>query len=249
MLRTGGRTTGSPDDRPSREGLFKPVRTSRVYSEVVAQILRLVDGGQIGLGDRLPPERALAEQLQVSRSSVREAMTALEVLGVVEIQAGQGIFVGRAHNNHLIEEVSTLTEQQGPLEILEARLLFEPGVAQWAAQRAGARDLQALRSQLDLMGEQLDRGLDAWKPDWGFHQAIARAAQNSLVGSMLDVVTQRTEHELWIRMRNHNFERRANAFRYLAEHREIFATIEARDGKAAFRTMRQHIRSIQRDLG
>lgn len=253
MARHGGQTTGSPTDgkaaAPKLRAYFKPVRTSRVYSEVVAQILRLVDGGQIGPGDRLPPERFLAEQLQVSRSSVREAMTALEVLGVVEIRAGHGIFVGRAQSNHLIEEVSSLTEEQGPLEILEARLLIEPGAAQLAATRATAADRQSMRDQLRLMKEQLDRGMDAWAPDWGFHQAVAKAAQNPVVDAMLEVITQRTQSELWIRMRTHNFEQRARAFRYLEQHTGILAAIERGDGRAADQLMRKHIRSIQADLG
>src|ERR1700694_1244804 len=253
MARYGGQTTGSPNKASGGpiglRDFFKPVRTSRVYSEVVAQILALVERGQIHPGDRLPPERFLPEQLQVSRSSVREAMTALEVLGVVEIRAGRGIFVGRAQSNHLIEAVSSLTEEEGPLEILASRLLIEPGIADLAAQRATPADLQGIRIQLELMQDQLDRGLDAWEPDWGFHQAVGRAAGNSLVNSMLDVVTQRSESALWIRMRTHNFEHRDHAFRYLKQHREIMAAIEGRDGKLAYRVMRRHINSIQRDLG
>lgn len=251
MARHGGQTTGSPTDggATSVRDFFKPVRTSRVYSEVVSQILRLVDGGQIGPGDRLPPERFLAEQLQVSRSSVREAMTALEVLGVVEIRAGHGIFVGQAQSNHLIEAVSSLTDEQGPLEILDARLLIEPGAAELAAKRATPSDLQLLHEQLELMKEQLDKGMDAWKPDWGFHQAVAKAAQNPVVEAMLDVVTQRSERELWTRMRKHNFEQRARAFRYLEHHAQILAAIEGRDGELASRLMRAHINSIQADLG
>ena len=229
--------------------VFKPVRTSRVYSEVVAQILGLVEGGQIGMGDRLPAERVLAERLQVSRSSVREAMTALEVLGVVEIKAGHGIFVGRVPGNQLIDAVSHLTAEQGPLEILEARLLLEPGIAQLAADRAATSDLDSIRQQVDLMKAQLDGGLDAWEPDWGFHETVSRAAQNSLVEAMLDVVTKRSEHPLWTRMRIHNFERRAHAFHYLDQHRDILAAIERRDGKGAYRMMKQHIQTIQRDLG
>ncbi len=229
--------------------MFKPIRTSRVYTEVVTQILDLVEGGQIGKGDRLPSERVLAERLQVSRSSVREAMTALEVLGAVEIKAGHGIFVGRHPGSRLIEDVSDLTSEQGPLEILEARLMLEPGIAQLAAQRATSSDLSSIRKQADLMADQLDRGLDAWQPDWGFHEAITRAAQNSLVEAMLDVVTKRSDHPLWIRMRSHNFERRANAFHYLEQHRAILAAIEGRDPKTAFRAMKRHIQTIQRDLG
>ena len=250
MRRYGGQTTGSPTDAPVSLGdYFKPVRTSRVYSEVVSQILKLVDGGQIGPGDRLPPERFLAEQLQVSRSSVREAMTALEVLGVVEIRAGHGIFVGRAQSNHLIEAVSSLTDEQGPLEILEARLLVEPGAAELAAKRASPSDLKSLHAQLELMKEQLDKGMDAWKPDWGFHQAVAKAAQNPVVEAMLDLVTKRMESELWTRMRKHNFEQRARAFTYLEHHGQILSAIEGGDGKVAARLMRKHIQAIQTDLG
>ncbi|MHB8613316.1 MAG: FadR/GntR family transcriptional regulator [Candidatus Dormibacteraceae bacterium] len=229
--------------------VFKPIRTSRVYSEVVAQILGLVESGQIGMGDQLPSERVLAERLQVSRSSVREAMTALEVLGAVEIKAGHGTFVGRHPGSHLIEAVSNLTAEQGPLEILEARLLLEPGTAQLAAQRATPADLDALRQQVELMSEQLDRGLDAWQPDWGFHEAITRAAQNSLIDAMLDVVTKRSEHPLWTRMRVHNFEQRTHASQYLEQHRVILSAIERRDGPGSYRAMRQHIRTIQKDLG
>lgn len=251
MQRSGGQTTRSPGGQngQSAPDVFTPVRTSRVYTEVVTQILGLVESGQIGRGDRLPAERQLAERLQVSRSSVREAMTALEVLGVVEIKAGHGIFVGRQSGNQLIKEVSELTAEQGPLEILEARLVLEPGIAELAARRATPSDVSSIRKQIDLMEDELDRGLDAWKPDWGFHEAISRAAQNSLAEAMLDVVTKRSEHPLWIRMRSHNFEQRAHAFHYLEHHRAIFAAIESRDAKAAFRTMKRHIQTIQRDLG
>src|SRR5438034_10323759 len=107
-MRYGGRTTGSPDTDDTMP-VFRPIRTPRVYSEVVSQILRLVEDGRIGAGDRLPPERILAQQLGVSRSSVREAMTALEVLNVVEIRAGTGIFVGPSQNGQLSEAVSELT--------------------------------------------------------------------------------------------------------------------------------------------
>jgi GntR family uxuAB operon transcriptional repressor len=176
-------------------------------------------------------------------------MTALEVLGVVEIRAGQGIFVGQAQSNHLIEAVSSLTDEQGPLEILEARLLIEPGAAEFAAKRATPSDLQLLRSQLDLMKEQLDKGMDARKPDWGFHQVITKAAQNPVMEAMLEVITQRSERELWTRMRKHNFEQRARAFRYLEDHRQILAAIESRDGELASRLMLTHIKSIQADLG
>src|SRR5438128_2692140 len=101
---------------------LQPVRTPRVYTEVVKQVLQLLESGQIAAGDVLPPERELAQQLGVSRSSVREAMAALEVLGVVRTRPGAGIFIDHSFQQPLIEQVLAMTSQQGPLEILETRL-------------------------------------------------------------------------------------------------------------------------------
>jgi GntR family transcriptional repressor for pyruvate dehydrogenase complex len=217
----------------------------------VAQFLRLVESGELRPGDRLPAERQLAQQLGVSRSAVREAMTALEVLGAVQIKPGVGIFIGPAalaQDGPVVDQVSDLISEEGPLEILEARSLFEPGVARLAAQRRTETNLNEMQDRITEMEEDLRRGGNSWEPDWGFHQAVATATQNPLVVSLVDLLGQRMEHQLWKLMRAHNFEAEGRAYRYLEDHRTILDAIRRSQGDLAFRAMHRHIRLIQADL-
>lgn len=229
--------------------MLQKVKTPRVYTEVVRQVLALVESGRVSSGDRLPSERELAQELGASRSSVREAMTALEVLGVVQIRAGVGIFIGAAPHASLLEEVSTMTSYQGPLEILEARLLLEPGMARLATLRRNEEDLHAMQVSIDRMQAEIEVGQDGWGPDWGFHQAIAQATQNPLVEAVCGLLGERMQNPLWRLMRTHNFEYREHARRYLKGHRAILEAIANKQPEAAFQTMLAHIESIQRDLG
>jgi GntR family transcriptional repressor for pyruvate dehydrogenase complex len=230
---------------------LQPIRPTRIYAEIVDQILKLINRGDIANGDRLPSERQLAQQLNVSRSALREAMTALEVLGIVEIKAGVGIFIGTssgADNSGVMDEVSKLIAKVGPLEILETRMLIEPGAAELAAERRTVHDLRAMDSEVRRMEFELQEGLDAWEPDWGFHRAIAAATQNPLVEAVYDTLGQRMENPLWALMRAHNFEFGDRGQCYLKHHQAILEAIRKGSGDAAFRAMREHIRKIGTDL-
>jgi GntR family transcriptional repressor for pyruvate dehydrogenase complex len=231
---------------------LQPIRRTRIYAEVVDRILTLVKRGHLGAGDKLPSERHLAQQLNVSRSTLREAMTALEVLGIVEIRAGVGIFIGPngavASNSGVMDQVTQLIERVGPLEILEVRALFEPGMARLAAQRRTNDDLLAMENAVRQMEEELRQGRDAWQPDWGFHRAIAAATQNPLVEMVLDNLGQRMENPLWKLMRARNFEVDDHGKRYAQDHRVILEVSAQGSGNSAFRAMHAHIRRIQADL-
>ena len=231
---------------------LQPIRPTRIYTEIVDQILKLINRGHIAPGDRLPSERQLAQQLNVSRSALREAMTALEVLGIVEIKAGIGIFIGTNggadNNSGVMDEVAKLIAKVGPLEILEVRILIEPGVARLAAERRTAEDLRAMQSAVAQMQLELEEGHDAWQPDWGFHRAIATATQNPLVEMVFDNLGQRMENPLWKLMRAHNFEFGDRGQRYLKDHRAILDAVRQGSGNAAFRAMHAHISMIGADL-
>lgn len=231
---------------------MQPIRQSRIYTEIVDQVLNLIKAGNVGMGDRLPSERQLAQQLNVSRSALREAMTALEVLGVVEIRPGVGIFIGPnqrpADDGSVAEKVSDLIAEVGPLEILEMRALFEPGVARLAASRRTEFDLAAMDSMVRQMEDDLEVGREAWEPDWGFHKALAAAAHNPFAELMLDTLGQRMQSRLWKLMRAHNFESINRGRRYAQDHRAIVDAVRGGDGDAAFRAMHAHIRLIQADL-
>jgi GntR family transcriptional repressor for pyruvate dehydrogenase complex len=230
---------------------LQPIRPTRIYAEIVDQILKLINRGDIGNGDRLPSERQLAQQLNVSRSALREAMTALEVLGIVEIKAGVGIFIGAnsgAASTSIMDEVAKLIAKVGPLEILEVRMLIEPGAAQLAAERRTPQDLRVMERAVRQMEVEVSEGHEAWEPDWGFHRAIATATQNPLVEAAFDNLGQRMRSPLWTLMRARNFEFGDRGQRYLMDHRTVLEAISKGRGESAFRAMREHIQNIRTDL-
>lgn len=239
--------------KPTQDStLLQPIRAARIYSEIVDRVLSLVKEGRIGVGDRLPSERQLAQQLNVSRSALREAMTALEVLGVVEIRPGVGIFIGSNASTEddgtVVKQVSELITEVGPLEILEIRGLFEPGVARLAAVRRSDDDLAAMDASIQQMESELAQGREGWDPDWGFHRAVAAASRNPIAALVLDTLGQRMQSRFWKLMRAHNFESLDRGQRYARDHRAILEAIRQGSGDAAFRAMHAHVRMIQADL-
>src|SRR5215472_5407311 len=132
--------------------MLQQVRIPRVYTLVVEQIRALIRTGVLKSGDKLPTERALAEQLGVSRSSVREALSALEVLGIIHSRQGLGTYIAVNLTDGMPEDqIEDLIVEGGTLEIIEACQLFEPGVAALAARRRTDEDLVAIRSCVSEM--------------------------------------------------------------------------------------------------
>lgn len=173
--------------------LFEPIRTARAFEAVVDQIVQAISEGDLRPGDRLPSERTLAWQMEVSRPTLREGVRVLSDAGVVEVRPGPGggMFVATdaiprellraAHPELRISEVAG---------VLEARRLLEPRVAQLAALHATEADLQAMRETIELMREsaQHDR---LFQLDQRFHMAMARATGNqTIVGLMRRLLRQ-----------------------------------------------------------
>ncbi|HZQ80874.1 MAG TPA: FadR/GntR family transcriptional regulator [Gaiellaceae bacterium] len=229
---------------------LQQVRVPRVYMVIVDQIRRLIETGVLAPGERLPTERALAEELGVSRSSMREALTALEVMGIIDSKPGSGNYVVQILPADLAEvEYAGLIAEGGTNEILEARSLFEPGVAALAAERRTRSDLAKMRAAIDEMAELIARGADSWEPDWGFHRAIVVACQNPMMVAVCDLLTQRMAGRLWQVMRERNLATDpGRPSRYLQDHHDIFDAVRQRDPAAAGSRMRLHLARIVDDL-
>src|SRR5581483_4288562 len=138
----------------------------------------------------------------VSRSSMREALTALEVMGIIDSKPGSGNYVAQALPGPLVEvEYAGLIAEGGTIEIMEARRLFEPGVAALAAERRTSADLAKLRACINDMAKLISGRVDYWEPDWGFHRALALATLNPMVAAVTDLLSQRMAGRLWQMMR------------------------------------------------
>jgi DNA-binding FadR family transcriptional regulator len=227
------------------------VEPQRLYRQIADQLRSLVAAGEFEVGHRLPAERDLAVQLGVSRPSVREALIALEVEGVIEVRTGSGIYVrdaspeaskGRAG---LLPDTANAEDSApldwGPLEVIHARGLIEPETAALAAERATRADVMAIAAALRQMQQQARRGEVPREGDEAFHLAIARASGN---GVLLD-----TLQRFWHARHGPLFERLGDYFEgpeswqiAVAEHEAVLAAIKAHDPRQARQAMQRHMR-------
>lgn len=218
------------------------VESSRLYRQIADQLRGLIERREFDFGTRLPPERKLAEKLGVSRPSVREALIALEVEGLVKIRMGSGVYVMEAPA--AARPGDPQPEGEGPFELLKARELIESGICREAARTFTAADLATLDEILDRMSE---RGLgsdDLIELDRAFHVAIAGALGNAvLVRCVGDLFDQRI-NPYFARLARY-FENDQSWQEALSEHRAVRDALASGDAAAAGRAMRQHLRNSQ----
>jgi GntR family transcriptional repressor for pyruvate dehydrogenase complex len=221
---------------------FETIQKTKVYEEVAAQLERLILDGAFLPGDKLPPERELAERFGVSRSAVREAIRALELKGFVEPRPGEGTLVRTPSLDSLLNPLASLLGQKRELvhELLEVRMMIEPPLAARAARNAGPEDIARLDEILNRQKERVARHELAIEEDSEFHYTIARAAKNSVIlkvlDMMMDILRESREQSLQVEGRRE---------RSLAGHRRIFNAIKRRDPQAAEGAMRQHLTEIE----
>jgi len=206
----------------------------------VSQIEALLDRGELHPGDQLPPERALAEQFQVSRASVREALRSLELLGVVETRAGGGTFVRRTVPEDLARPLSNLIVRGHALtDVIEVRGLLEPAIAASAAKRIKPDELAELRAILKQQADKVAAGQPYAEEDTRFHELIGHAARNELLTTMLGVIWDvlKSSREQWLQTNQ-------RAHSSIDAHQRILAALEAHDADAARAAAADHIRAV-----
>jgi GntR family transcriptional repressor for pyruvate dehydrogenase complex len=222
---------------------FEAVKKTKVYEKVVQQIHAMIRDGLLNAGDRLPPERELAETFQVSRSSLRDALRALEVMGLVQARQGEGTTVRDLTAASLVSPLSAVLSGKRELvsELLDLRRMIEPPLAARAAKHAAAEDLSRLEDILRRQKERIDRGELAIEEDSEFHYAIARAAKNSVVLKVLDLFM-----DLLRESRERSLQVEGRTQRSFAGHRRILTAICGRNALAAEQAMRRHIQEVER---
>lgn len=212
----------------------------RLYRVVSSRIEALIREENIKPGERLPAERDLATKLGVSRTSLREALIALELGGVVEVRGGSGVYVS--------EKAASATARPaagpGPFEVLAARRMIEVEVAALAAKNATPAAVDAILVAVEQMERNQDNLGENESADRNFHLAIARAAGNSaLVGVIEYLWAQRGS--LWHKLTEH-FQTEELRQLTLLDHRAILAAIASHDVAGARQAMRAHLDRVTR---
>jgi DNA-binding FadR family transcriptional regulator len=212
----------------------------RLYRVVSSRIEALIREENIKPGERLPAERDLATKLGVSRTSLREALIALELGGVVEVRGGSGVYV----SEQAVPKAARPAAGPGPFEVLAARRMIEVEVAALAAKNATPAAVDAILVAVEEMEQNQDDLGENESADRNFHLAIARAAGNSaLVGVIEYLWNQRGS--LWHKLTEH-FQTEELRQQTLLDHRAILTAIASQDVAGARQAMRAHLDRVTR---
>ncbi|MFZ5652011.1 MAG: FadR/GntR family transcriptional regulator [Bacillota bacterium] len=226
---------------------LKPVKTKKIYEEIIDQVKALIADGTLSPGDRLIPERELAEKLKVGRSAVREAIRALGAMGIVEIKPGEGTFITESNTNPFMDMLAYLlvAERDSVRELLELRKILEVEAAGLAAIRHTAEGLKSMEAHLEQMKIDIINGELGEQADMNFHFAVAEATQNSLLVKLMNTIADTMRSGLRT-AREQIYRTPGNPERLLREHYEIFDQIKNSNPEAARRTMFEHLEKVEK---
>ena len=226
--------------------LYKPVRTARLYEQIVQQMEESILKGQLKTGDQLPAERDLAHRFGVSRTAVREAIRALREKGLVEAYTGRGTFVtyGTSHAvRQSLDLLMRIGRQEGVTHLAELRQIVEPEIAALAASRIEEQLLATMRDAVATMDNNLGDPDAYVEADLDFHLALAEAVGNPLVLSLLDSIVGLLREQ-----RGRIFSVDGGPGRGQFHHKRILQAVERRDPDAAREAMRAHQVQVREDL-
>jgi len=224
---------------------FRPVATRRAFEEIASQIRGRLARRALRAGDRLPPERELAEQFHVSRNTLREALRSLEIAGLLELKKGAtgGAFIKEGGGDAAVAGLADLYHLGAikPEHLTEARIVIGTEVARLACLRRTPADLAALRRNVEEAEAATAEGDVARRAavNYEFHRLLARAAQNPVLIVLTDALMEMTRH----------FVERIGYMpnRYvMPSRRRLLDCLERRDGGAAAKEMAAMLKRLQR---
>jgi len=230
--------------------------TKRLYQQIGIKLKDKITAGDFKVGDKLPPEREIAEQMEVSRSVVRESLIMLELQNIIKVRKGSGVYVVNTpeeaqrllKEQQKIEIDSEDDDDVGPFEMLQARQFLESRIAEFAASQVTKSDISKLREALEIERKHLDENYFDYDGDEMFHIVIAEATQNSVLCDMVK--------ELWIRREKSSMWRQLHKRisdqdyrrRWLADHEKIYMALVRKDPVAAREAMWLHLENVKKTL-
>ncbi len=220
---------------------FEIIRRNKVYEGVARQIERLILK-KLHPGDKLPSERELAETLAVSRSSIRDAIRSLELMGMVEPRQGAGTMVREISSQSVANPLLNALKRREEMisELLDFRKILEPPLAARAATHASSDEISEMEDILGRQEQKLRDGEGTIGEDSEFHYAVAMASGNSVVLKVLDILM-----DLLRDTRERTLQVEGRPQKSLAGHRRILAAIKRHDAESAKAAMRRHIEDVE----
>lgn len=229
---------------------FRPIKVRKIYAEIVEQIKDLIRDGKLSSGDKLPTLKELAEDLRVGQSAVREALTVLEAMGLVEIRQGGGAYIRHTQLDDTIEPLSImlLLERDLSLEVLHVRKFLEVGAAGLAAAQRTEEELNKMEAALMEMEKDVLSGNLGQKADWEFHFAVAEASRNSLLIRLMHTIADNMKVSMKANRRL-LFEQEGMPRKLYDEHSKIYQAIRDQNPIVAEQMMYDHLHRVELYMG
>src|SRR5579871_713289 len=242
---TSGATAAFAVAPPRDRLVYKLVRTSRLYEQIVQQIEESIVKGDLKPGDQLPAERELAQRFGVSRTAVREAVKALREKGLVEAYSGKGTFITDGTTQAVRQSFDLMVkigQPEGSSHLAEVRAILEPEIAALAATRIQEPELATMREAVAVMDRSGQDPQAYIEADLDFHLALAEGAANPLILSLLDsIVALLREQRLRI------FRVPGGPDRGQIHHKRILEAVERHDSERARQAMKAHLIQVRDD--
>jgi GntR family transcriptional regulator, transcriptional repressor for pyruvate dehydrogenase complex len=225
---------------------YKKIKPKKIYEEVAEAIYEMIRSGQIKPGDKLDSVQQLAENFQVGRSAIREALTSLRALGLVDMKHGEGTYVKEFETDQITFPLSTaiLMNKDDIAHLLEVRKIIEIGSAAAAANKRTSQHLASMERALEEMkGAHGDEELGE-KADLQFHLALAEASQNPLLMNLMSQVsglmgeTMKETRRVWL------FSKQTSLERLYDEHLAIYEAVKDQDEERARNFMLVHLENV-----
>ncbi|MBX4264810.1 FadR/GntR family transcriptional regulator [Clostridium estertheticum] len=223
--------------------MFSPIKSTKVYEQVIDQIKNMIDQGMLKKGDKLPSERSLVQQLEVSRASIREALRALEVIGLIDCRQGEGSYIKESFQDNLFEPLSIMFMLEGSNqeEIWELRKIIEVEAAGLAAKRITNEQLNELSEITKrFMNSEGDEEAVTAEIDKEFHYKIAECSGNVLIFDILKTVATLVDHFIKD-ARKLIIVHEGNKEILFSQHNKIYLSIERHSSVEARKAMRIHL--------
>lgn len=213
----------------------------KVYEQVIEEIKDMIINGKLKKGDKLPSERELVEQLNVSRTSLREALRAIQIIGLIDCRQGEGNFIKESFENTLFEPLSIMfmLQESSAREIVDLRRLLEIEMVSYAAERATDEELERIKEIVEALAQSEDEKACV-KLDKELHYTISKASGNYLIQNILNSVSQLMD---WFieDARLKILIRKENKAKLVKQHENICKALVEHDPEAARQAMREHL--------
>jgi len=232
------------------ETMYQQIHKKKIYEQVADQLIQQIKNGSLKPGDKLSSVEQLAESFRVSRSAIREALSALKAMGLIEMRQGEGTYVRQYDPRALSSTLShaLLMNREDVRQLFEIRRLLETGSAVFAARRRTEEDLERFRYILDQMELYVHDHTRGEQLDWTFHLAIAQAARNHMLVNLLNSVSEIIITAMQEARQQGLFAERSIAERLNREHRAIYDAIAAQDAEQARLRMLDHLNGVEQLL-